>query len=519
MQKAPVLLLVLFAVLSFAGLPQAQPSVSVTVSPQSVNSGFVSTFFASATGGTSPYTYTWTLPSGLTASSGSCTATSSTCTVLGTVTTSTAYTASVYVTDSSGAKSNTASAKVTINPYQCIIGTAGDLGSCIADSIPLAAIGIMLSLCFAAIAFMLGEVFKIEGFTSWYKTELWEVTKSLLVICTVYGALVIASNISTAFVSGVIVSTGGTPTPAGLCSSSSVLSTNLCMLYRNVYSSYLTAQLQQAYTSFSAIFGLSLGVDALKNIFFSTWFPVPIPPPPFTPYVAFQFGSILTPLFKSNFLGPTVSSQLSFLKDVMALVTTPMVLLFQFQYDLMPVIIVLGLTVLLPMGIILRAIPFLRGIGGTLIGLGVTMSIVYPVLLLALNLPVTSYFSYVYAPMQSGAGAGCSGFSCFLEDILSTLVSMGGSWIGLGMLSAVIGSNMNTTAYLTGYNIGIYGTNLNGINSIFPAMNFVTTSTSDLVVQFILFVLDLMILLVIANAIAKPLGGTVRFGIGKFKLA
>ena len=37
--------------------------------------------------------------------------------------------------------------------------------------------------------------------------------------------------------------------------------------------------------------------------------------------------------------------------------------------------------------------------------------------------------------------------------------------------------------------------------------------------QVILFAIDLMISFIIANAIATPLGGSVRLGIGKFKLA
>jgi hypothetical protein len=515
MRKVPVLLLVLFAALAFAGTPQAQLSVSVTASPQSVNSGFSSTFSAAVSGGKSPYTYTWTLGSSeLAALPNSCTSASSTCTVVGTATTSTQYSVSVLVKDSSTPSiSGSASADFTVNPYQCILGTAGDLGSCIADSIPVAAVGILLSLSFVAIVYMLGEVFKIEGFSKWYRTELWEVTKSMLIICTVYGALVIASTVSTAFASGVITSTGGALASATPCYSSSTLSTNLCMLYQNVYSGYLTGQLQQAYTSFSAIFGLSMGVGALKSVLISTYLPIPIPPPPFgVPYLALQFGSYNVKLLYSNFLEPTAAAGTSFLKDVMAIVVTPMVLIFQFQYDLLPAIIVLGLTVFLPMGVILRAIPFLRPIGGTLIGVGIGISLVYPVLLLTLNMPVTSYFSYVYATMPTQQNSWCpSGIGC---TILLNVLSAGGSGLGYGMLESIIGTqNSNYAAYSNGFTTGY------NINSIFPAMNFVTAYASDLALQFILFVLDLVIAIVAANTIARPLGGAVKLGIGKFKLA
>jgi hypothetical protein len=50
-------------------------------------------------------------------------------------------------------------------------------------------------------------------------------------------------------------------------------------------------------------------------------------------------------------------------------------------------------------------------------------------------------------------------------------------------------------------------------------MNFITEYSSDMSIQFVLFFLDMIITLIAANAIARPLGGSVRLGIGKFKLA
>ena len=187
MRKAPVLLLALFVALAFACIPQAN-SVKLTASPTSVNSGFASTFTATPSGGSSPYTYAWSwTPTGTTTTSnipGSCLPNSAACAVYGTAS---SFTASVSVTDSSGTSigSATYSPDITVTPYHCIIGTATDLGSCIADSIPIAGVGILLSLSFVAIAFMLGEVLKFEGLSNWYKTELWETTKSMLIVAVI----------------------------------------------------------------------------------------------------------------------------------------------------------------------------------------------------------------------------------------------------------------------------------------------------------------------------------------------
>jgi hypothetical protein len=524
MQKAP-LLLVFLAALALACMPAAQ-SVSLTASPSSVPSGFASTFVASVSGGTAPYTYIWQLPNppqGVTIGEipGSCGSDSATCQVYGTSSTSSQFTVSVFVKDANGADIGpTTSPAVTIAPYQCILGTAGDLGSCIAYSMPVAAVGILLSLSFVAIAYMLGEVLKLEGLSSWYKTELWETTKSMLIIATIYGVLVMASSISTAFASTVITQNGGTFVGAGPCAASSLLTTNLCMLYQNVYAGYLTTQLQGAYTSFAAIFGLSMGAAALGSITLNTWFGVDILPPipPAVTFLTFKFGSYNVKIFASNYLVPLGGTGYSLLKDVMTIVVLPMILLLQFQYDLLPTIIVLGLVVFVPMGIMLRAIPFLRPIGGTLIAIGITVSLIYPMLMLVLNLPVTNYFNYVFTSASSSSSCSGSDLICnFFQDV-SQAIDTAINAVPIALMGDVLGSqNAWSTANIQAYNNGA-NVGLDNVNSIFPAINFITDNTSNLVLQFVLFFLDMIIALIAANTIAKPLGGSVKLGLGKFKL-
>ncbi len=435
--------------------------------------------------------------------------------------TQTNYVVNVYPYDSSGTMIGPgAGVQVTVNPFHCIIGTAGDLGSCIADSMPIAGVGIMLSLSFVAVAYMMGEVLRIDGFQNWYRGELWEVTKSALIIAVLYSVLVMVSNVSTAFASNIASSTGGTF--ANPCITSSALTTNLCALYQNVYSGYLTPQLNAAYAAFSAIMGLSVGLGTLTGMMLSTWFPIPLPPPetPLVTVVTFKFGSYNVKLLASNFLTSTGGAGYSFLKDILTIVIVPMLMLLQFQYDLLPTIVVLGLSVFVPMGVILRSMPFLRPIGGTMIGIGIAIALVYPTLMLVLNMPVTNYFSYVTSvPPSSGscATAYSSGIFCDAVDgVISFLVSAL-SAIPTVLMGMVVGSqNVNVPAFNNGLTTGL---NILNINSIFPVMNFITRYGAGMSIQFILFFLDMIITLIAANAIAKPLGGSVRLGVGKFKLA
>ena len=58
------------------------------------------------------------------------------------------------------------------------------------------------------------------------------------------------------------------------------------------------------------------------------------------------------------------------------------------------------------------------------------------------------------------------------------------------------------------------------MNTIFPALNQILNANSYLLMQFILFILDLGIGYSIANGIARVLGGQIRYSItDKIKLA
>jgi len=136
--------------------------------------------------------------------------------------------------------------------------------------------------------------------------------------------------------------------------------------------------------------------------------------------------------------------------------------------------------------LVMRALPFIRGIGGSLIAIGLAITVIYPSLLILMNYPITQMLqTNVYNPPSS-----CS------------------SSILCGAISAVL-------SYFSEAGVA-----LSSFNSIFPALNGILAYNTYLVLQFVLFILDLGITYSLANNIARMLGGEIRLGIGgKLKLA
>jgi high-affinity Fe2+/Pb2+ permease len=81
-------------------------------------------------------------------------------------------------------------AQPSVATTSCILtGTQISPGDCIASAIPLALIGIMLSLIFGAIVFMFGEVLNYQALKGLYKRELWETAKSAIIVAIVFSSL------------------------------------------------------------------------------------------------------------------------------------------------------------------------------------------------------------------------------------------------------------------------------------------------------------------------------------------
>lgn len=177
-----------------------------------------------------------------------------------------------------------------------------------------------------------------------------------------------------------------------------------------------------------------------------------------------------------------------------------MYLAFTTQVDLLPVLMQVGLLIFFPIGILLRAIPFVRGIGGTLIAIGIALSLIYPTVLVAFNAPVSSAIGS-FVP-SSGCTINLPVIGTFICSLANALTSA----LPLGFLGS-----QGTTGLWDG---------IGSLTSIYPAFNGIQYYSFVLTLQFVLLLLDVVIVVTIAQNIAKILGGSIRLGIGgRLKLA
>ncbi len=460
--------------------PAAYPSSATYVPGQVIN------IIVQPSGGTPPYNYQW-----FNATSGPGTlipgATSSTFseTAGGAIKTFKYY---ARVTDSATAPelaiSPQSSVVVSNTPplqtLNCIVtGTMLSFGQCISYMIPLALIGLMLSLALIALAYMIGEILDMGGLKGWYKNELKETAKSALLIVIIISSLVILSSIA-ASLAGAAAATG-TPTD---------IYTNLGGLYNVVNSSYLTSQRNIASTAYSEMVDLDIGLGAVKGIAISTWIPFPILPPPLPIFGSTQFGSS-EPIYVSTILSSKGSPNTSFVNDAIMIIALPVYLIMQVQVDALWSIIEIGMLIFIPVGILLRALPLMRALGGALVAIGIGIGLIYPAVLVGFNMPVSSYFQAVSPP----AGSGCSipGFGGILGGVVS---------IACGYLGGIVG----------------LGSGFASVGSVYYAINLVLAYEFDLIIQFLLFVIDIIIIITLVSNIAKMLGGSLRLGIGNIKL-
>ncbi|MCL5093340.1 MAG: hypothetical protein M1128_02650 [Candidatus Marsarchaeota archaeon] len=385
------------------------------------------------------------------------------------------------------------------NSY-CIITQSYNtpIGACIMSALPIALIGILLSMMLIAVSYMLGEVFNISNLKGWYKGELWEVAKSVAIIVIIFAVLVIMSGIA-ATLYGLPYSTSLT---GNQVSASGIVLNNLVGVYTATMNDYIVPQYSVVNGALNGMIGLSLAVGALKSFTYSLYFPIPIP---FAG--SLDFGSTGS-IYKSSVIESLAAApNLSFVVDIISLIIIPIEILFSLLSAYFIDIAAIGLSVFLPIGIVLRAIPFLRGIGGTMIGIGIMISLIFPSLLLLFNIPVSSLMVGPTPTAQPAYSCSSSNYVyCLIMNFISTTTN------------TILGAIKNMGYSLTGAYYGL-ATFFSSPPSIFPALNYITGEVEQVILQFILLILDIIITITIGNSIAKMLGGKVRLGIGKFKVA
>jgi hypothetical protein len=366
----------------------------------------------------------------------------------------------------------------------------------IINTFPIVIIALLLSFSIVALAYLLGEMLNISALKGWYKGELWESTKTVIIIATIYAIIVVLGAAAVAIA-------GGTATYNP--------SKDIFALFTSA-DNYLGIQLNNANNALGAYAGAFEAIASLGTITFQTYIPIPI----VLPYVGFigtvNFGSNEN-IYQSNAFGiDLLTPTPSLIKDNLQLLVLPMTMALSALVIAFPYIVDVGLGIFLPMGVIFRAIPFMRGIGGTLIALAITVSIAFPATLVFNNM-VWNYM--VGAQNLTTSGASCSNvfgglvgsLICgFFNDLFSFLANP---------ISSIVGA---PSLFNSGY-AAAYGNQLSVFGSSYVMLNVLTEYPFPLMVQFILFILDIVLLVALAQGVAKILGGSIRLGIGKMKLA
>ena len=429
---------------------------------------------------------------------------------------------------------NVASAAAKPLQVNCILngGAATDIGTCITESVGISVLALVLSLSIVALAYMISNIVHVAELQGWYRKELWETTKSAMIVAIVYAVIVLLGTLG-ASIAGSSALTGTSllggsyatmPDADALipyCQNFATFSvgeagiaSNLASLYNTAIIGYLQPTLCNANNAFAAIFGLSIGLRAAHTLELNTWFPVPLGICPWC-IGSIQFGS-RSSIFVGSFLESILMMPtFSFISGMIRVLVVPIMITLQVQAELLPIAVASALGVLLPIGIIMRAVPFLRGIGGTMIAVAIGVAIIYPALLVAVNLPITDYFvgltaNSPMAPSGCGGGVACLILTWFnpITDLTTQMP-----------LIIALGPHYDPSIATDAVFIGFWEYTV-GLRSIFPALNMVVKHALLMVVQVILVALDIIVGVTLVQAIARSLGGELRLGIGKrMKLA
>lgn len=388
-------------------------------------------------------------------------------------------------------------------------------GVCIESAIPLAVIGLLVSFAMVAVAFMFGNVFNLPSLKNWYKGELWETTKTIILIVLIFAVLIILGGLALGLTGSSIPVSYIPGSQSGI---TSAVGENLNALYSSVLASYVNPDMLMVNESYYGLEGLATGTGDLKKASITEWIPIPLP------FVgAIQFGSSNAALLASSVIeSDTALPGFSFIKDIITIVLVPVYIVFSvLSVDLYSIVIA-GLTLFIPIGIVFRAFPFLRGLGGSFIAIGIAIALIFPALLIMFNLPIQNFIlplifsqSASYAPAQS-----CNYITFnFFEDIACGPASLAFSLSSGYLISEQTFNPAYTAAFNNGQDSALATLFNNDGGSIYPSINFINFYTYGVLLQLILFIFDIVITIVIAGALAQMLGGKLSLGVGKFKIA
>jgi len=369
-------------------------------------------------------------------------------------------------------------------------------------------VALLFSFFIIALAYLLGQVVNIEQLRGWYKNELWELTKTLILIGMIYLVIILMSSLANGFE---IANNVGLSSISSSCSSAQ----NFDMIYCAA-EQYLNIQTILTQKALLAVTGTSIGIQDAKSLRLNTFDGVTIPIPDTDTELKYTYILSYNPL-KSDVLDTSITSGESYVKNTFLLLISPMYLFANIFYEIFYVVVYLSLGILIPMGIVFRAIPFLRNVGGTLIALGITGAVLVPLTLVVLNAPVSDFIvNHYYSSMPPIPSQynGCQNMGlgvvnlCNLMTVVPQTIFSSTQSILIKPLFGNPGAN--------GYNAATISLFTGAITTV----NMLNYYTIPLIVNLILFIADFVLIYALAQGIATQLGGSLRLSLGgKMKIS
>ena len=389
------------------------------------------------------------------------------------------------------------------NPCTPVITTGGSIpsaesGGAILTSLPansyvigFVMLALVLSIMVVAIVYMIGKLFPSTGLLGWVNQEYWEIAKSGIIVVMIFALLLFISNIGVAL----------TNTPVTAYSKTDTYLNNMNGL---VYSSetYLLTTDSYVAAGWCTLGSVNFGVALLNSLKIEYYVPVPII------IAGLKFGTAFSILSTPTLLAGTdntISQLNSMMVDLIIGLYYPVSMIILILIEALPIIVWVGLGFFIPIGLVFRALPILRGIGGTFIATGIAMAVLLPMVLVVFNYPVTQVFQGVLPIQTTTPSSTCNFQSTVLTYACKAFMLV------INSESAAV-----TNGVRVGYSLG-WG--FSAFDGLYTILNVLTPYSVFMMIQLILFILDIIIINAIADNIAKALGGGIKLSLGgKLKL-
>lgn len=386
------------------------------------------------------------------------------------------------------------------NPCTPVITTGSSIpstegGGAILTSLPtnsyvigFVLLALVLSIMVVAIVYMAGKVFPSTGLLGWVNQEYWEIAKSGIIVIMIFALLVFMSNIAVAL----------TNTPVTAYNATNTYLNNMNGL---LYSSetYLLTVDSYVAAGWCTLGSVNSGVALLNSVNIEYYVPIPIVIINVGLKLGTGFSILSTPtLLAGN--DKTINQLESMMTDLIVGLYYPVSMIILVLIEALPIIVWIGLGFFIPFGLVLRALPLLRGIGGTLIATGIAISILLPMVLVVFNYPVTQVFQGVLPIQPITPPSTCNFGSTLINFACNTFMFV---------------INSENAAVTNGVRI-IYslGWGFSAFNGLYTILNVLTPYSVFMMLQLILFILDAIIVYAIADNIAKALGGGIKLSLG-----